>query len=318
MNKLTAICGLLIVAMAGGNGLAGWTETGDAGDLPGTAQVVEGIGPLDSIGGELVGDPDFGDMYQIYIFDPAAFSAATTGSGFDAQLFLFDENGMGVYANDDGGPGLESLLPPADTYSPTTPGLYYLVITEWDRDPYSVSGLIFPTSPFSDTHGPTEVGGGDPVSEWIGDLGSPGSYMIELAGAGYILPSIFVDIKPGSCPNPLNVKSKGVLPLAVLGTENLDVLDDIAYVTLEGVEPLMGDYEDVATPFEGELCDCHELGPDGFLDLVLHFDTQEIVTALGDVDDEDLLALTVEVTMEDGTVIEASDCIRVLKKGKDQ
>ena len=32
-----------------------------------------------------------------------------------------------------------------------------------------------------------------------------------------------VDIKPGSCPNPFNTKSKGVLPVAVLGTKDLDV-----------------------------------------------------------------------------------------------
>ena len=28
---------------------------------------------------------------------------------------------------------------------------------------------------------------------------------------------ITVDIKPGSCPNPLNLKSNGVLPVAILG-----------------------------------------------------------------------------------------------------
>ena len=32
-----------------------------------------------------------------------------------------------------------------------------------------------------------------------------------------------VDIKPGSCPNPINVKSKGVLPTEILGTEDFDV-----------------------------------------------------------------------------------------------
>jgi len=32
-----------------------------------------------------------------------------------------------------------------------------------------------------------------------------------------------VDIKPTSCPNPLNVKSRGVLPVAILGTADFDV-----------------------------------------------------------------------------------------------
>jgi hypothetical protein len=127
-----------------------------------------------------------------------------------------------------------------------------------------------------------------------------------------------VDIKPGSCPNPLNVKSKGVLPVAVLGTEVLDVIDiDVATVRLAGIAPIRFDYEDVATPFEGELCDCHEEGPDGYFDLTLKFDTQEIVTALGAVEDGDYLPLTLLVTLVDGTVLEGSDCIRIIKKGKD-
>ena len=127
-----------------------------------------------------------------------------------------------------------------------------------------------------------------------------------------------VDIKPGSCPNPLNVKSQGVLPVAILGTEDLDVTDiDVATVSLAGVAPIRFDYEDVATPFEGELCDCHEDGPDGYFDLTLKFDTQEIVTALGDVEDGEYLPLTLSATLVDGTVLEGSDCIRVIKKGKD-
>ena len=32
-----------------------------------------------------------------------------------------------------------------------------------------------------------------------------------------------IDIKPGSCPNPINVKSKGVLPVAVVGNSSFDV-----------------------------------------------------------------------------------------------
>src|SRR4030042_5245628 len=35
--------------------------------------------------------------------------------------------------------------------------------------------------------------------------------------------AVAVDIKPGSCPNPMNVKSRGVLPVAILGTAEFDV-----------------------------------------------------------------------------------------------
>jgi hypothetical protein len=34
---------------------------------------------------------------------------------------------------------------------------------------------------------------------------------------------VFVDIKPASWPNPFQLKSKGVLPVAICGTEDFDV-----------------------------------------------------------------------------------------------
>jgi hypothetical protein len=128
----------------------------------------------------------------------------------------------------------------------------------------------------------------------------------------------FLDIKPTSCPNPLNVKSNGVLPVALLGTDTFDVaLVDLATVQLEGVDPIRHNYEDVATPIEPgmEDCYCHELGPDGYTDLTLKFRTQDIVAALGDVEDGDVVPLT--LTGEyDGTAFEAVDCIWVLDKTK--
>jgi len=135
--------------------------------------------------------------------------------------------------------------------------------------------------------------------------------------------TVSLDIKPGSCPNPLNVKSKGVLPVAVLGTEEFDVTTiDPLTIRLsregieEGVAPIRLSYEDVATPFEGELCDCHDLDGDGYMDLTLKFDTQEIVGALGDVDDGDELVLTLTGKTFDGVSIVGEDCILILKKGK--
>lgn len=130
--------------------------------------------------------------------------------------------------------------------------------------------------------------------------------------------AVSIDIKPGSCPNPLNVKSKGVLPVAILGTEGFDVSEvDVGYVSLEGVAPIRFDYEDVATPFEGELCDCHEDGPDGIPDLILYFETQEVVDALGPVVDGVELELILTAGTVDGIPLEGSDCIRIIKKGKD-
>ncbi len=135
--------------------------------------------------------------------------------------------------------------------------------------------------------------------------------------------SVFIDIKPSSCPNPLNVGSKGVLPVAVLGTYDFDVTTiDPASIRIklnsedDGVAPVRWNYEDVATPFEGELCDCHDLNGDGLMDLTLKFKTQEVVAlSLEDHGGETLpLTITGNLKEEDGgTAIEGQDCVWVLE-----
>jgi len=108
----------------------------------------------------------------------------------------------------------------------------------------------------------------------------------------------FVDIIPGSCENPVNRKSKGrkskgrkskgVLPVAILGSEDLDVATiDPSSILLEGFPPVKWSIEDVSTLDE---CD----GRDGYPDLVLKWDSDDIKVALGNVSkgDEILLRLT--------------------------
>jgi hypothetical protein len=129
-----------------------------------------------------------------------------------------------------------------------------------------------------------------------------------------------MDIKPGSCPNPLNTRSNGVLPIAVLGTEWFDVYNvDPATVTLVGVPPLRWAYEDVATPMDmmADVCDCNEYGPDGLMDMTLKFDTQEIVAALGAVTDGEYRPLMLAGMTYDGIPAYAEDCVWIKDKGKD-
>jgi hypothetical protein len=131
------------------------------------------------------------------------------------------------------------------------------------------------------------------------------------------------DMKPRSCRNPLNVKKMGVSPAAVLGTEEFDVTQiDPASVLLEGeVSPLRWALEDVAAPFDGEIGDppdpyaCTTEGPDGFLDLTLMFDTQELVEALGDVEDGEVRILTLTGKLKDefgGQPIVGEDVVVIL------
>ncbi len=130
--------------------------------------------------------------------------------------------------------------------------------------------------------------------------------------------TVSVDIKPGSCPNPLNVKSRGVLPVAVLGTKNFDVMSiDPASIRLsrEGISgnvaPIRWSYDDAGTPFAGELCDCNDLTGDGYKDLTLKFKTQELVEML-DLDQVGgKIPLTLTGMLTSGTDISGKDCVRV-------
>jgi hypothetical protein len=98
--------------------------------------------------------------------------------------------------------------------------------------------------------------------------------------------SLKIDIKPGSCPNPINVGSNGVIPVAILGSSTFNVSQiDPSTITLCG-KPSTGWYQygDVAGPFTGlheDCMDCTTSGPDGYNDLRVKFNTQELMAAFG-------------------------------------
>jgi hypothetical protein len=122
----------------------------------------------------------------------------------------------------------------------------------------------------------------------------------------------YLDIKPMSCPNSLNVKSNGNTPVAILGTDTGDVtLIDPSTILLEGViAPIRHSIEDVSAPYmDGEECGCTTDGPDGFDDLTLKFLTQDIVGLLGEVEFGQAIPLTITGNMVDGAPFEAVDCI---------
>ncbi|MBN2071504.1 MAG: T9SS type A sorting domain-containing protein [Candidatus Krumholzibacteriota bacterium] len=136
-----------------------------------------------------------------------------------------------------------------------------------------------------------------------------------------------LDIKPGSCPNPFNMKvfdfltsgnphKGGVLPVAIIGNENFNVRDiDLETVTLEEVKPLKQGcaYEDVSAPLDmGSECGCAVTGPDGYDDLVLKFSKQKIAEAMlcsGLPEAGQNAVLVMKGNLYDGTPFEATDCI---------
>jgi len=142
------------------------------------------------------------------------------------------------------------------------------------------------------------------------------------------------DIKPGSCPNPINAKSKGILPAAIMGTDEFDVttIDPVSLrLRLKGTEngeatPLRWALADIGEPFYPFIGreDCYEdcldcSCADGAIDLIFHFKTQEVVNALGEVNDRDCILLEITGVLKQefgGTNIVGEDVVIMLSKGK--
>jgi hypothetical protein len=104
-----------------------------------------------------------------------------------------------------------------------------------------------------------------------------------------------IDIKPGSYPNSINLKSKGVTPVAVLTDEFFDAKDIIIdNVLFAGASPDKEKLEDVDS--------------DGDLDLILHFKTQSL--QLNPTSTEAVLT----AKLNDGTLIKGVDTVRIVSK----
>ena len=130
---------------------------------------------------------------MIAIPDLAQFSATTVSGNtdvLDTQLFLFDENGIGVGANDDTDNVETKATIPQNSFSNGS-GTYYLAISQWDDAPISVGDRIFPQKIVAgEILGPTGPGGTDSLTGWDPDGDPPypigvSSYKILLTGVEY-------------------------------------------------------------------------------------------------------------------------------------
>jgi len=168
-----------------------FNEVGDAGDLPATSQAAGvlsfgpfGVGPAAATITGSIGFPADVDMFAFTVTrsgDLAATTVGQSGTLIDTQLFLFSFPGLGVAANDDSQKTLRSTFGAV----PVSPGLYFLAISSFDRDPVSPGGLIFPSVPFDGNFinhfgfpllGP---GAGSAITGWQGS-GGTGTYSILL------------------------------------------------------------------------------------------------------------------------------------------
>ena len=116
-------------------------------------------------------------------------------------------------------------------------------------------------------------------------------------------PSTGIDIKPGSDSNPINPSGRGLVPVAILGSDTFDV-EDVDETTLgfgpNGVLPA----HDLTIPeaFDDHLGDEND---DGFTDLVTHYRTQEIGFVVGDEE------ACISGELLDGTPFEGCDTVEL-------
>ena len=109
---------------------------------------------------------------------------------------------------------------------------------------------------------------------------------------------VIIDIKPGSDPNSINLKSKGVVPVAGPSTDGYDAtLIGPATVVFAGADPVRWAVEDV-WPFDGKD------------DILFHFKTQEL-----DLDENSTEAFLIGYTY-DGVFIWGTDTVNIVPKGK--
>jgi hypothetical protein len=293
--------------------------------------------------GERFSDPDYsGRLSVIDISDPQA--PFGVGS-LDLEAMARDVAVSGDYAyvtsgrffasSPEGGLRVINISNPR---APFEVGSYVVRGTEWPAGGVAVVGTHVYVAYYE--HGLRVIDVSDPASpqevafydtgHWATSLTVRGDdvYVSDDANGLYILEHVeqrltaHLDIKPGACPNPLNINvpngenaNGGVLPVAILGTDGFDVRDiDVSSLELAGAAPLRHSYKDVAGPPGGDNdCVCSEVGADGYPDLTLKFRRLDVVAGLGGASGDNV-PVTLTGLMKDGTPIEGVDCVRIVPR----
>ncbi len=108
---------------------------------------------------------------------------------------------------------------------------------------------------------------------------------------------VTIDIKPGSDPNSINLKSEGKVPVAVLTTDDFYASDiDPETVKFAGASPVKWAMEDV--------------DDDNDKDMLFHFNTHDLDL------DKDSTEATLGGKIEDGSDFEGTDSVNIVPKKK--
>ena len=148
-----------------------------------------------------------------------------------------------------------------------------------------------------DGDGTTDILEGEPLVCTIAPSGEGIGEAVTAIVRAAIEPAIIevdIDIKPGSDPNAINPASKGLIPVAILTTEDFDALT---------VSPSTVQFGPAGASIAHRSAHLEDVDGDGELDLVLHFRTQESGILCGDAE----ASLTGETF--DGQPIQGSDIV---------
>jgi hypothetical protein len=112
-----------------------------------------------------------------------------------------------------------------------------------------------------------------------------------------IVTPVVIDIKPGLSPNSINLKAKGVVPVAILTTHEFDASKvDSSTVAFAGASPVGWTLEDV--------------DDDGDIDMLFHFETQDLI-----LDENSTEAILIGFT-QNATPIKGKDTVNIVLQKK--
>jgi hypothetical protein len=180
--------------------------------------------------------------FGFYATDPSDYFGSAAPSGTPPLRLLLEGSG---------GSTLLDVLPGVDVSTVRDGSVIFF-------------GVIETSNPF------TKITLVNPVTG-LGAIGTDGICVDDITIGPVIEITVAIDIKPGSSPNSVNPKSKGVIPVAILTTDTFDAATvDPNTVTFgpNGAAPVHSALENV----DG----------DGDTDLILHFNTQATGIQCGD------------------------------------
>jgi len=211
-----------------------------------------------------------------------------------------------------------------------TDGSTIIVSYSCVQDDIAGDGTVYPGTAnidedplFTDPEGRLEVG--SPCVNMGDNSAIPSSVTTDLDGNPRIVNSVVdmgayelqvsiiiveIDVKPGSFPSSVNLKSKGLTPIAIHTTDDFDAIDVVPMSvrlgdcdpTLEPVKYELYDCDEFPNPDYGdpEFPNAPEMIGDSDLDWIFYFETKALI-CLGNVTDVTLIGITVEGIHFEGT-----------------